>query len=178
MLEFEVACLQMVNGEKKFLLSTIKEDLGMESLPRDLHMYQRIYTYSGATNQRKDIVRYKCLIAYKYVCLCVYRSKLTISQGMLCITGPKDYSQNIIFNIKLQSIKNSCFKHRLRKKIRFGIPGRQLSEIKRISNDHLRRRYKRAQNGEHGEMRNAPRTDGGETDNVKFNIIQNSVIIH
>lgn len=47
----------MVNGQKKFLIPILKEPLDIDSLPKDMQMYLRTYTYIDGINYKKDILR-------------------------------------------------------------------------------------------------------------------------
>ena len=58
--EFKMAHLEMIKGHKKFLIPILKEQINVDSLPRDLRdlqMYLRTYTYIDGTNYLKDIDR-------------------------------------------------------------------------------------------------------------------------
>ena len=47
----------MVNGQKKFLIPILKESLDIDSVPRDMQMYLRTYTYIDGINYKKDLHR-------------------------------------------------------------------------------------------------------------------------
>ena len=47
----------MVNGQKKFLIPILKEPLDIDSLPKDMQMYLRTYTYIDGINYKKDLHR-------------------------------------------------------------------------------------------------------------------------
>ena len=54
--EFKIAHLEMVKGQKKYLVPILKEEIDIDSLPsdqRDLQMYLRTYTYIDGTEQQK-----------------------------------------------------------------------------------------------------------------------------
>ena len=56
--EFKMAHLEMVKGQKKYLVPILKEDIDIDSLPsdqRDLQMYLRTYTYIDGTNHENNI---------------------------------------------------------------------------------------------------------------------------
>ena len=58
--EFKVAHLEMIKGQKKYLVPIIKEQIDVNALPRDLRdlqMYLRTYTYIDGTNHLKEIER-------------------------------------------------------------------------------------------------------------------------
>ena len=55
-----MAHLEMIRGHKKYLIPILKEQINVDSLPRDqrdLQMYLRTYTYIDGTNHAKDIDR-------------------------------------------------------------------------------------------------------------------------
>ena len=43
----------MVNGQKKFLIPILKEPLDIDSLPKDMQMYLRTYTYIDGINYKE-----------------------------------------------------------------------------------------------------------------------------
>ena len=58
--EFQMAHLQMVRGQKKYLVPILKEQIDIDSLPkdqRDLQMYLRTHTYIDGTNHINTIER-------------------------------------------------------------------------------------------------------------------------
>ena len=58
--EFKMAHLEMIKGQKNYLVPILKEQMDVDSLPadqRDLQMYLRTYTYIDGTNHLKDIER-------------------------------------------------------------------------------------------------------------------------
>ena len=58
--EFKLAHVQMVKGQKNFLIPILKEQLEIDSLPddlRDLKMYLRTHTYIDATKERANLAR-------------------------------------------------------------------------------------------------------------------------
>ena len=58
--EFKMAHLEMVKGQKKYLVPIVKEEIDIDSLPsdqRDLQMYLRTYTYIDGTEQVKNLER-------------------------------------------------------------------------------------------------------------------------
>ena len=55
--EFQTAHNEMVEGRKKFLIPVLIEKLDMDSLPRELQMYMRTYTYIDATDEANDLER-------------------------------------------------------------------------------------------------------------------------
>ena len=55
-----MAHLEMIKGQKKYLVPILKEDIDIDSLPkdqRDLQMYLRTYTYIDGTNYVKNLER-------------------------------------------------------------------------------------------------------------------------
>ena len=55
-----MAHLEMVRGQKKYLVLVLKEQIDIESLPkdqRDLQMYLRTHTYIDGTNHINTIER-------------------------------------------------------------------------------------------------------------------------
>ena len=55
-----MAHLEMIKGQKKYLVPILTEDVDIDSLPndqRDLQMYLRTYTYIDGTNQAKNLER-------------------------------------------------------------------------------------------------------------------------
>ena len=58
--EFQMAHLEMVRGQKRYLVPILKEQIDIDSLSkdqRDLQMYLRTYTYIDGTNHNRDIER-------------------------------------------------------------------------------------------------------------------------
>ena len=58
--EFKMAHLEMIKGQKKYLVPILKEEIDIDSLPsdqRDLQMYLRTYTYIDGTEQAKNLER-------------------------------------------------------------------------------------------------------------------------
>ena len=58
--EFKIAHLEMIRGQKKYLVPILKEEINIDSLPkdqRDLQMYLRTYTYIDGTNYAKNLER-------------------------------------------------------------------------------------------------------------------------
>ena len=55
-----MAHLEMIKGQKKYLVPILKQEIDIDSLPsdqRDLQMYLRTYTYIDGTNHVKEIER-------------------------------------------------------------------------------------------------------------------------
>ena len=55
-----MAHLEMIKGQKKYLVPILKEEIDIDSLPsdqRDLQMYLRTYTYIDGTEQAKNLER-------------------------------------------------------------------------------------------------------------------------
>ena len=58
--EFQMAHLQMIKGQKKYLVPILKEQIDIDSLPkdqRDLQMYLRTHTHIDGTNHLTAIER-------------------------------------------------------------------------------------------------------------------------
>lgn len=58
--EFKIAHLEMIRGQKKYLVPILKEEIDINSLPkdqRDLQMYLRTYTYIDGTNYVTNLER-------------------------------------------------------------------------------------------------------------------------
>ncbi len=57
MQEFYIAHQKVTEGNPKFLIPILLEDLPMDELPRDLQMYLRTYTYIDAREYDTDTLR-------------------------------------------------------------------------------------------------------------------------
>ena len=64
--EFQLAHHQMVNEDKRYLMAVLLEPLDMNSLPRDLQMYLRTYTYIDATKHPRNLALYDTFETFLY----------------------------------------------------------------------------------------------------------------